>query len=219
MNRIEIIDNSDSLASEAYRTLRSNILFSNYSNLQTILVTSSQPGEGKSTTSLNLAVSFAQMGKKVLLVDADMRKPTLHRYFSQRSHGGLSEVLSNQVSLNECLLQVPDSSLSVLLSGSIPPNPAEMLNSEGMTELLDFFKETYDFIVIDSPPVLAVTDSQILSTKVDTCIVVTDTQLTKRKQLLEAKRRLANVNAPILGIVSNRMQQNGEDYYYYQYKK
>ncbi|WFA75451.1 CpsD/CapB family tyrosine-protein kinase [Streptococcus suis] len=213
MNRIELIDNGDSLASEAYRTLRSNILFSNYSNLQTILVTGSQPGEGKSTTSVNLAVSLAQMEKKVLLIDADMRKPTLHRYFAQRSRGGLSEVLSNQVRLNECLLQVPDSSLSVLLSGSIPPNPAEMLNSEAMTELFDALKEFYDFIIIDSPPVLAVTDAQILSTKVDACIMVTDTQLTKRKQLLEVKRRLANVNAPILGIVSNRMDNTTGDYY------
>lgn len=218
MDKIEIIDNSNSLASEAYRMLRSNILFSNYKNIQTILVTSSQPGEGKSTTSLNLAMSFAQTGKKVLLIDADMRKPSLYRFFNQRSQSGLSEVLSRQASLNQCLFQVTSSSLSVLLSGSIPPNPAEMLNSEGMTELLEFSKKFYDFIVIDSPPVLAVTDAQILSTKVDTCILVVDTQLTKRKQLLEVKRRLGNVNAPILGIVSNRMEYN-TDSYYYQYKR
>lgn len=219
---VEMINNPKSVASEAYRTLRSNIQFSNYeNNLKTIVVTSSVPGEGKSTTSLNLAVAFAQLGKKVLLIDADMRKPSIHKRLELSNLTGLSTILAS-IADYESAIQILTSNsyeFSVITAGEIPPNPAEMLNSPKMAQLLETLKTYYDIIIIDSPPVLAVTDSQVMARLSDGLILVSDIDTTKKRAILEAKTLLDKAQANIIGVVINKVDvENNDNYYYYEYK-
>ena len=161
------LTNPKSPIAEAYRTLRTNIQFSNIDNeLKCICVTSSGPSEGKTTTSCNLAETFAQSGKRVLLIDGDLRKPRVHKAFQLRGMKGLTNVLSGQAKLEE-VTQVVGSNLNVIPCGPIPPNPSELISSNRMKELIEYLKERYDLIIIDAPPVGVVTDSAILSTIVD----------------------------------------------------
>lgn len=219
---VEMINNPKSVASEAYRTLRSNIQFSNYeNNLKTIVVTSSVPGEGKSTTSLNLSVAFAQLGKKVLLIDADMRKPSIHKRLELSNLTGISTILAGMAEFESAIqiLKSDTYEFSVITSGEIPPNPAEMLNSQKMVQLLDILKSYYDIIIIDSPPVLAVTDSQVMARLTDGLVLVSDIKTTKKKEILEAKNLLDKAQANIIGVVINKVDaENDNNYYYYEYK-
>lgn len=214
---IEVIHNSKSVPSETYRTLRSNIQFSNFGQkIKTIVVTSSNPNEGKSTVSVNLAVSLAQQGKKVLLIDADLRKPTQNRLLSLENFYGLSTFLLGESTVDAIdHLDIEGVRLDVLTSGPVPPSPAEMLGSQTMFESLAAFKEHYDYVIIDTPPILAVTDSQILSRLADATLLVVDANKTKRRQVIEAKRRLDNVGAHLLGTVMNKVADYSDDYYYY----
>ncbi|MEI8588241.1 polysaccharide biosynthesis tyrosine autokinase, partial [Acinetobacter baumannii] len=159
--------------SEQYRTIRTNIQFSSVDEeIRTIMVTSSGPGEGKSTTTANLAVVFAQQGKRVLLVDADLRKPTVHYTFNLMNTSGLTSVLTNQMTLMESVKAIDMKNLFILPSGPIPPNPAELLGSKAMDYFMKAALEEFDIILFDTPPVLAVTDAQILSNKCQGTILV-----------------------------------------------
>ncbi|MGL6247930.1 MAG: CpsD/CapB family tyrosine-protein kinase [Culicoidibacterales bacterium] len=218
---IEVIKNSKSIATEAYRALRTNIQFSNFDKeMQVISVTSSTPGEGKSTTLSNLAATFAQSGKKTIIIDADMRKPTIHKRFDLTKMRGLSSVLVGMEPLENCLQNIPSQeNLDVLVCGPIPPNPSEMLGSHKMAEFIGDLRTKYDVILIDTPPVLAVADAQILAQIVDGTILVAASHSVKKEQLAEAKKRLDKVNAHILGVVMNKVDiQNQGDYYYYYQK-
>lgn len=209
-----------SIASEAYRTLRTNIQYSSFDkDVKTILITSSGPSEGKSTTAGNLALSMAQADKKVLLIDCDLRKPTVHKKFNISNEKGLSNYLIGEVSLDEVLEKYSDN-LYLLTSGTIPPNPAEMLSSKKMKEFLNSMEDEFDSIIIDSPPVLAVTDAQILSTIVEGVLLVAASGQTEKEIIIRSKELLMKVKANILGVVLTKVPVNtgkgyGYSYYYY----
>ena len=204
-----------SVVSEAYRTLRTNIQSSSFDKkIQTIVVTSAEAAEGKSTVSGNLALAFAQNEKRVIIVDCDLRKPSVHKNFKVSNLCGLSEVLIGKSELNN-VIQNRNEHLDILTSGKIPPNPSEMLSSSAMTKLIETLKEEYDVIILDSAPLGAVTDAQILSTKVDGTILVTRAERTKREIVLEAKNSLEKVGANILGCVLHAVENTKGKYYYY----
>lgn len=207
--------NPKSVVSEAYRTLRTNIQYSSFDKkMQTILVTSAEAAEGKSTVSGNVALSFAQNNNKVLLIDCDLRKPSLHKKFQLSNLVGLSEVLLGKESIDH-VIQKRNENLYVLTSGKIPPNPSEMLSSSAMNGLIKLLKDHYDIIILDSAPLGAVTDAQILSTKVDGTILVTRAERTKRDTVIEAKRLLEKVGANIIGSVLHAVENTKGKYYYY----
>ncbi|MFE7063730.1 CpsD/CapB family tyrosine-protein kinase [Sutcliffiella sp. NPDC057660] len=202
--------------SEQYRTIRTNIQFSLVDQqLRSIMVTSSGPAEGKSTTASNMAVVFAQQGKKVLFVDADLRKPTAHYTFQQENFKGLTTVLTKQSELIETIKATRIANLDILTSGPIPPNPAELLSSRAMEELLAAAYKQYDMIVFDTPPVLAVTDAQVLANKCDGTILVVASGSTDKDRAAKAKELLESAKAKLLGVVLNRKKQKDSSYYYY----
>lgn len=214
--------------SEAYRVLRTGIQFASIDHpKRLILVTSPGQGEGKTTTVSNLAVVMAQAGHRVLLVDADLRRPMLHKYFAVQNFQGLTTVLL-QVSLTaaagetRALLQQaiqPTSveGLSLLPSGPLPPNPSEMLSSAKMRTALTALSSAYDVVLVDSPPALVVTDAAVLSAQVEAVLFVVDAGRTRIGALQHAVDRLAKVKAPVLGVALNRLTARGNGYYQYYY--
>lgn len=202
--------------SEQYRTIRTNIQFSLVDQqLRSVMVTSSGPSEGKSTTASNMAVVFSQQGKKVLFVDADLRKPTAHYTFQQENFKGLTTVLTKQSELFETINSTRIANLDILTSGPIPPNPAELLSSRAMEELLAAAYKQYDMVVFDTPPVLAVTDAQVLANQCDGTILVVASGSTDKDSAVKAKELLEAAKAKLLGVVLNRKKQKDSSYYYY----
>lgn len=202
--------------SEQYRTVRTNIQFSAVDKeLRSILVTSSGPGEGKSTTVSNLAVVFASQGKKVLLVDADLRKPTVHYTFDVSNMNGLTNVLTKSSSIENAVSHTNEPNLYVLASGPIPPNPAELLGSKAMEEFIHDAYKLYDVILFDTPPILAVADAQILSNHVDGTILVVYSGETEMEAAAKAKELLQAAKAKLLGAVLNHKKLQDSQYYYY----
>lgn len=208
--------NPKSPISEQYRTIRTNIQFSAVDEeIKTLLVTSSGPGEGKSTTAANLAVVFAQQGKRVLLIDSDLRKPTVHYTFNFTNTFGLTNVLTRQSQFHEVIKESMEKNLYILTSGPIPPNPAELLSSKAMEQFMKDVEEEFDMILFDSPPVLAVTDGQILASKCDGTILVVSSGKTETEQAVKAKELLKASNSHILGVVLNSKKMENSNYYYY----
>jgi protein-tyrosine kinase len=206
--------------SEQYRTIRTNIQFSTVDRqIRSILVTSAGPAEGKSTTSANLAVVFAQQGKKVLFIDADLRRSTMHYTFRLDNHVGLTNVLTKQVSLERAVQSTEQENLYVLTSGPIPPNPAELLGSRSMEELLKQAFTQYDLVLFDTPPVLAVTDAQILANLCDGIVLVVSSGKTEIEAAQKAKEALANAKGKLLGVVLNNKKMKESQYYYYYGRK
>lgn len=220
-NRRPIITdiNPKSPISEAYRTLRTNIDFSSIDEeLRVIMLTSAGPGEGKSTTATNLAVVYAQNERKVLIIDADLRKPTMHHTFSKSNRLGLTNILAGKASAKEAISETHIPNLDILVSGPIPPNPSEILASKRMSAFLEELKTQYDLIVIDTPPALAVADAQIMSTKCDGVILVISAGTTKRDAVSKMKANMDHVKANVIGAVLNNVdRKSGEGYYYYYY--
>lgn len=203
---------------EQFRTLRTNIKFSMPDEpLKTILVTSSTPGEGKSTNAANLGVVFAQEDKRVLIIDADMRKPTLHHTFKTFNKVGLSNILARRSALHEAVQETFIVGLDVITSGPIPPNPAELLSSHGLDALLQHVKNDYDIIIIDSPPLLSVTDAQILANKCDGTILILNTGVVDKRAVKKAKALLAASHTKILGVVLNNYKTPSHFNYYEEY--
>lgn len=206
-----------SFVAEQFRTLRTNINFSSPdSEIHTLAVTSAAPFEGKSTTSANLAVVFAQEGKKVLLVDGDMRKPTMHYTFHMGNTSGLSSVLTRQSTLQEVIRKTAVDRLDLLTCGPIPPNPAELLASKSMTALIEQLKDMYDLVIFDTPPVLSVTDGQILANKCESTILVVSSGNTEKEMALKAKEAIESANSRLIGVVLNNYKL-AKDSYYNQY--
>ena len=202
--------------SEQYRTLRTNIEFSSIDEpIRTILVTSTAPGEGKSTTAANLAIVFAQQGKKALIVDTDLRNPTVHYTFRIANTFGLTNVLTKQATLNEAIQMTPIKDVFVLTCGPIPPNPAELIGSESMTQFIQNASEQFDIVIFDTPPVLAVTDAQILANKVDGSILVFSSGDTNIDAAVKTKEVLMNAKSKLLGAVLNKKKAKDSQYYYY----
>lgn len=217
-NKRKLIAKNDpkSPISEQYRTIRTNIQFSSIDQeVSTIMVTSSGPGEGKSTTVANLAVVFAQQGKSVLLVDADLRKPTVHYTFNLTNTTGLTNVLTNQIELSEAVKLTDVANLVVLPSGPIPPNPSELLGSRAMKAFLENAQKDYSLIMFDTPPVLAVTDAQILANQCDGTILVVSSETTEVEAAVKSKELLAAANAKVLGVVLNNKKVDTNNQYYY----
>jgi capsular exopolysaccharide synthesis family protein len=209
--------NPKSPISEQFRTIRTNIEFASVDDkIRSILVTSSGPSEGKSSVTANLAIVFAQQGKKVLLIDADLRKPTTHYTFKMDNRIGLSTVLMGEQLLEEAAQETEVPNLNLLTCGPIPPNPSELLGTNSMKRLLEKAEELYDMVIIDTPPVLAVTDAQILATISDGSIIVARSEQTEYDSILKAKDMIEPAQAKFLGIVLNDVaHKNSNTYYYY----
>jgi capsular exopolysaccharide synthesis family protein len=205
---------------EAYRTLRTNIEFASLdAPVHTILVTSSIPSEGKTTTAANLAVVFAQTGHRTLLVDIDLRKPSVHRMFDLQNGSGLTTLWrSDEVRVADVVQATDQPHLSVVTTGPLPPNPAEFVRSARMRTVLTRLQAEADFVIIDSPPLQAVTDAAILSSLVDGTVLVVDAGRTRSGAVRNGREALAKVGARVLGATLNRMSQSmSSDYYYYDY--
>jgi non-specific protein-tyrosine kinase len=192
-----------SSASEAYRTLRMNLEFAALDEeLRTLSITSPGPGEGKSTTLANLAVTMAQVDQRIIVVDCDLRRPHLHHLFSLENDRGITTMMLEDEALDNPPLQdTPIDGLRFLGSGTLPPRPADLLGSKRMGEIIDKLLQNADILLFDAPPVLAATDAAVLATKVDGTLLVISAGDTKRDHAQRAIERLENVNANILGTV------------------
>jgi polysaccharide biosynthesis transport protein len=203
---------------EAFRTVRTNVQFLNADKKpRSLVLTSTLPGEGKSTTTANLALILAEAGATVCLIEGDLRRPRLLDYLGLENAAGLTDVLVDRADLLD-VLQPYRNGLSVLGCGPIPPNPSEMLGSDAMRDLLARLEKEYDFVIVDAPPLLPVTDAAVLSTLVDGTLLVVGAGLVKRDQLQRALASLEKVGGNILGLVLNRLPVSGPDSYSYSYE-
>jgi capsular exopolysaccharide synthesis family protein len=219
-NRLATLDGLSSVV-EAYRMLRTSVLLSTAGNPpRTILITSSQPGEGKTTTAVNTAISLAQLGASVLLIDADLRRPAVHKTFKLQHTRGLSTYLSGNKNIDDLIIKLPVPNLSILTSGPIPPNPAELISSDRMKDMLRELAGKFDHIIVDSPPLISVTDPVILSTMVDGSILVVQAGRSTRDMVRRSRQELNGVGAKVFGVVLNNVDVKKEGYdefYYHRY--
>ena len=219
LKNLASLKNPKSRTAEAFRTLRTNIQFSSLDNeLKCIVVTSSGSGEGKSTVMSNLAITMAESGKKVILIDCDLRKPSIHKKLGVTNSIGLTNMLVQGVKKEECIFKTSVNNLFVLTSGPIPPNPAELLGTKKMHNLIEDLKEEFELVLIDAPPVLAVTDAQILSTLADGVIFVASYGEAQKNALVDAKHLIDKVGGKIIGIVFNKVPEEVNGYHGKYYK-
>ncbi len=219
----ELLIKSDSRSSlaEAYRQLRTSILLSTAGHApKSLLITSSLPSEGKTTTAINTAISLAQTGAKVLIIDADMRRPRLHTVFDISNAKGLSTLLSSEVKDDEILKTIQfekETKVNLLPSGPVPPNPAELIGSEQMSNLLKFLQKNFTHVVVDSPPIASFTDGVLIASLVDGVILVVHAGRSSRQVVRRSRQLLQDVGAKIFGVVLNNVNLRSQDnYYYYQ---
>ncbi|AJQ26034.1 capsular exopolysaccharide family [Pelosinus fermentans JBW45] len=216
--KLIVHEQAKSPIAEAYRTLRTNIQFSKTDGqLQTILFTSSGPGEGKSTTLANTAVALAQSGKRVIIMDCDLRKPVLHKIFDKKNRG-ITNFLVEEICAEDLIQETQVENLRILTSGPIPPNPSELLGSRKMQGLFNSLKEQADYLMIDAPPVIAVTDACVLASKVDGIALVINSGTVRPEMAQKAKDLLIKANGHLLGVILNRVEieeEYGHYYYYY----
>lgn len=209
------------VGSEAFRTLRTNLQFASPDQeLKAILLTSAGPGDGKSTISSNLAVAWAQSGQRVVLVGCDLRKPVLHRIFSVANAPGLTAYLTERAALDEIIISLKQiKNLDLIPSGPIPPNPAELLQSKAMSQVIAELRERYDVVLFDGAPAIAVTDAAVMANQVDGTVLVLKAHHTPRDVAIQAKTLLDQAQARLLGVVLNGVrpqdQKNYQYYYYY----
>jgi polysaccharide biosynthesis transport protein len=202
---------------ESYRALRTSLLLSNLgAPPKVIMVTSARPQEGKTTTSINTAIVLAQKGVRVLLMDADLRRPSVHKTLGMGPRSGLSNVLTGSATLQQTITISPIlPNLFIMPAGTPPPNPAELLASSNMRELIAELRGMYDHIVIDTPPTLSVTDAVVLSPTADATILVIRSGQTTKQALRRARDILMQVNAHVAGVLLNAVDLTSPDYYYY----
>ncbi|MDQ1144586.1 capsular exopolysaccharide synthesis family protein [Bacillus sp. SORGH_AS 510] len=207
--------NTKSPITEQYRQIRNNINFASVDKeIKSIVVTSPEPADGKSTTSANLAIVLAQQGKRVLLVDADLRKPSVHYAFYISNLEGLTSVLTKEKSIKDVISRTNIPNLDVLPCGVIPPNPSELLDSNAMETMINELKVTFDFVIFDTPPILAVPDSQIMANKCDGAILVVSSGKTRKEAAMKSKYLLEKANANMLGVVINGVDSKNGGYIY-----
>jgi capsular exopolysaccharide synthesis family protein len=211
------VANPRSPISEAYRTLRTNLEFSSLDKaIRSMVVTSASPEEGKSTTLANLAVTIAQSGKKVILVDCDLRRPSLNQIFNARGAPGFTDMMRDDALMGKPPLQdTTVANLRLLASGTIPPNPSELLASRRMGEVIAALQQLADVVLFDAPPIVAVTDAAVLASKVDAVLLVVSAGKTKRDHAKKAKALLEKVNAHLIGTVLNNVKGEASLYQYY----
>jgi non-specific protein-tyrosine kinase len=208
--------NGNSPQAEAFRCLRTNIFTLDHdAPLQTLLITSAEPREGKSTIVTSLALAIAQSGRKVVVVDSDLRRPTLHKVFDLSNKVGLSSVLSQEITLEEAVQDSQVSGIQVLTSGPLPSNPAELLGSPHMTALIEQLARQFDTVLFDAPSLLAVTDAAVVAPIVDGVVLVVGRAQARRKAVRAACKQLTDVKAKSIGAVVNRAERDSSyDYYY-----
>lgn len=207
-----------SMRAESFRQMRTNLQFANVAGkAKTVLITSSLPGEGKSTTATNLAIALAQAGETVCLVDADLRRPMINEYLGLDRNAGLTTALVGAADVNDLLQRWGDDNMWVLPSGQIPPNPSELLGSEAMSQLIDGLESAFDIVIVDAPPLLPVTDAAVLAQHVGGVVVVVGVQKLRQPDLEKSLGALRLVGANILGVVLNRLPAKGPDAYTYGY--
>ncbi len=220
MNKEIIVEsNPKSVISEAIRMIRTNIEFSaKGKHAKTVLVTSSLSGEGKSFISTNLAAAFSQMNKKVIIIDADLRRGRLHKIFNLENKKGLSTILkNNEVSnIDDYIINTGIKSLDVLVRGEIPINPSELLTYKCIDILIETLKEKYDYIIFDGVPTTGLSDSLIMAKKVDMTLIVSALNIATKELLKNTKKSLESVNANIIGVVVNKVPRQGNGYYKYE---
>jgi len=203
-----------SVFAEEYRNIRTNIEFSSFDKeIKTFFVTSSNPGEGKSTTAANLAVVFAQHGKKVLLVDADLRKPTVHYTFGLNNVKGLSNLLSKQAKLDEIVMETRVSNLYVISSGPTPPNSSRLLASQSMDDFLNQAHDLFDLVILDTPPMLPVADAKVLMRKINDVVFVVRCGVTEIKDAQKTVESINQAKGNLLGVILNDKKQKNLSYY------
>lgn len=202
---------------ESYNVLRTNLQFATVGQrLRSLLITSSLPGEGKSLTAVNLSIALAQASQRVVLVDGDLRRPRIHKLFHLgNAQGVTTALLQDHFDLDSFLLATEVPGLRVLAAGPVPPNPTQLLSSDHMRDLLTALQAETDILIVDSPPATAFADAALLSTQVNGVLLVIDAGLTRREVARKALDALKHVNAPILGVLLNRMPRSASDYYYY----
>ena len=205
----------DSVIAEAYRGLKTNIQYSSIDEQYKVLViTSAIPGEGKTTVAANLALALAESEKRVLLIDCDFRKPSLYKQFIICNMSGISQILTNELKLQEVLVSYNDN-LDIIPSGGKVPNPSEMLSSKAMDDFLNDMKECYDYIILDTPPMKAAADAQVLISRADAVLFVIKSNSTKKEDIKEAIDLIEKVQGKIIGTVLNQSKSTIENYYYY----
>lgn len=210
--------NPRSPAAESYKTLRTNIQYAGFDRqIKSLLLTSCEPSEGKSLTAANLAISIAQDGKKVLLVDCDLRKPMQRRVFNVMNIKGLTNVLAEGADYREVVNDVNVDNLELITSGPKPPNPSEILGSSKMQAFMDEITADYDMVILDTPPMLPVTDATVLSRIVDGVLLVIRHGQTTIEAAEIVRRQIEKVGANILGAVINDVPMDDNNYYYYEY--
>ena len=206
-----------SLSAEAYRSLRTSIKFSSADKLiKTIVVTSSLIGEGKSTVVGNLAYSLNQDGSRVLVIDCDLRKPSIHENFLLSNEKGLTDILVGKSDLKSVTKKIEDS-LFLITAGTIPPNPAEILGSKEMEDLIKELSINFDYIILDTPPILPVSDTLLLASKADATLIVVKARKTKEKMVKESYERLVEVKANVIGTILNESDKSLDNKYYVNY--
>lgn len=206
-----------SISAESYNSIRTSIKYSSIDKpIKTIVVTSSIPGEGKSTVAGNLAICLSKNGNRVLIIDCDLRKPTLHRKFKVSNENGLTDCLIDKCAIGS-VVQKYSGSLFIVTSGTIPPNPAEIIGSKTMEEFIKSVYINFDYIILDTPPLLAVTDAQLLAGKSDATILVSRYGKTKEKLIVKAYKELEKVKANVIGSILNGYEEKGLGNYYNYY--
>lgn len=217
IRKLIVHEQTKSPIAEAFRTLRTNIQFAKADGtIKTVMMTSAGPGEGKSTVTANLAVAFAQSGKKIIIVDCDLRKPVVHKIFGVKNKG-LTNILIDDIPIDNIIQNTEVPNLQIVTSGPIPPNPSELLGSSKMQQIINQLQDKADILFIDAPPTVAVTDASVLAAKVDGIVLVVTSGANRPEMAQKAKELLHKAHGNILGVVLNRVEIEEEHAYYYYY--
>jgi len=209
-------DKRKSIVSEKLRGIRSNIMFSHAEEIKSVLITSEKPKAGKSIVSANIAITYAQVGYKTLIIDGDMRKPTQHYQFETSNYDGLSNLIIGNSDFDKAIRSTRVKNLDLLTSGPIPPNPSELIASESFKKIFEHLQKKYDFILIDTPPIVSVTDAQVFLQYVPNCVLIIDAQKNNRSEVKKAKQLVEQANGHVIGAILNKTaQEKSSNYYYY----
>lgn len=210
-------DKPKSIVSEKLRGIRSNIMFSNAEEIKSVLITSEKPAAGKSIVSANIAITYAQAGYKTLIIDGDMRKPTQHYHFQESNYDGLSNLIIGNSDYDKSIRSTRVKNLDLLSSGPIPPNPSELIASERFKKIFEHLQKEYDFILIDTPPIISVTDAQVFLQYVPNCVLIIDAQKNNRNEVKKAKQLVEQADGHVIGAILNKTAQEKSSNYYYYY--
>ncbi|WP_368863199.1 polysaccharide biosynthesis tyrosine autokinase [Staphylococcus hominis] len=210
-------DKPKSIVSEKLRGIRSNIIFSNAEEIKSVLITSEKPAAGKSIVTANIAITYAQAGYKTLIIDGDMRKPTQHYHFGTSNYDGLSNLIIGKSEFDKAIRSTRVENLDLLTSGPVPPNPSELIASKNFKKIFGTLQNEYDFILIDTPPIISVTDAQVFLQYVPNCVMIIDAQKNNKNEVKKAKQLIEQADGHVIGAVLNKTAEEKSSNYYYYY--